>query len=62
MDLEFNSEDIFGYGCPGFFFFFFFALAGTAIKKLVYKMSLDPLVLKDGECLHLEIPQPCLFS
>lgn len=51
-----------GMAAQGVFFFFLFCSCRYSNKKLVYKMSLDPLVLKDGECLHLEIPQPCLFS
>lgn len=52
-----------GMAAQGVFFFFpsFFSCSYSN-KKVVYKMSLDPHVLKDGECLHLEIPQPCLFS
>lgn len=50
MDLEHNSAEIFGNGCPGFFFFLACCYSN---KKLVCKISLDSLVLKDGEYLHL---------
>lgn len=57
--------DFFFQAAPGigvFFFFFFFScfLQLQAIKKQLYRISLDSLGFKDGVCLHLDIPKPCL--
>ena len=54
------AQGVFSTSSSSSSFFFFFC--SYSDKKRVYKMSLDPLVLKDGEWLHLDIPQPCLFS
>lgn len=55
MDLECNSGEIFG--VPRGFLVIFLSCS-CSNKKLLYKISLDSLVLKDGECLHLDIPKP----